>query len=108
MYGFSKPLATLHKYNGQADQFLGTPKEGLVDLYAFISGKAFGRGWTVTVHDYSADESTDNIDDLGSEINTVSAKKFAKNYTADLKYTAYSSGDSTADKVNTDKIWLWV
>ncbi|MFT6903011.1 MAG: hypothetical protein ACJAXS_003232, partial [Colwellia sp.] len=44
MYGFSTPLATLHKFNGWADQFLGTPKEGLVDLYASVSGKAFGGG----------------------------------------------------------------
>jgi hypothetical protein len=108
MVGFSTPLATLHKFNGWADQFLGTPKEGLVDLYASISGKAFGGGWTVTIHDYSADESTDTVDDLGSEINAVYAKKFAKNYKAGLKYAAYSAGDSTAGKVDTDKIWLWV
>jgi hypothetical protein len=108
IYGFSTPLATLHKFNGWADQFLGTPKEGLVDLYASVSGKAFGGGWTVTIHDYSADESTDTVDDLGSEINAVYAKKFAKNYKVGLKYAAYSAGDSTAGKVDTDKIWLWV
>ncbi|MFT6195098.1 MAG: hypothetical protein ACJASU_002008 [Cognaticolwellia sp.] len=108
IYGFSTPLATLHKFNGWADQFLGTPKEGLVDLYASVSGKAFGGGWTVTIHDYSADESTVTVDDLGSEINAVYAKKFAKNYKAGLKYATYSAGDSTAGKVDTDKIWLWV
>jgi hypothetical protein len=108
IYGFSTPLATLHKFNGWADQFLGTPKEGLVDLYASVSGKAFGGGWTVTIHDYSADESTDTVDDLGSEINAVYAKKFAKNYKAGLKYAAYSAGNSTAGKVDTDKVWLWV
>ena len=108
MFGFSTPLATLHKFNGWADQFLGTPKEGLVDLYASVSGKAFGGGWTVTIHDYSADESTDTVDDLGSEINAVYVKKFAKNYKAGLKYAAYSAGDSTAGKVDTDKVWLWV
>ena len=108
MYGFSTPLATLHKFNGWADQFLNTPKEGLVDLYASISGKAFGGGWTVTFHDYSADESTDTVDDLGSEINAVYTKKFAQNYSAGIKYAAYSAGDSAAGKVDTDKFWLWV
>jgi hypothetical protein len=108
MVGFSTPLATLHKFNGWADQFLGTPKEGLVDLYASVSGKAFGGGWTVTIHDYSADKATDTVDDLGSEVNAVYAKKFAKNYKAGLKYAAYSAGDATAGKVDTDKIWLWV
>lgn len=108
MYGFSTPLATLHKFNGWADQFLATPKEGLVDLYASISGKAFGGGWAVAVHDYSADESTDTVDDLGSEINAVYTKKFAKNFTAGLKYAAYSAGDVASGKVDTDKVWLWV
>ena len=108
MYGFSTPLATLHKFNGWADQFLGTPKEGLDDVYASISGKALGGGWTVAFHDYSADESSDNVDDLGSEINVIYAKKFAKNYKAGIKYASYSAGDSTAGKVDTDKIWLWV
>jgi len=108
MYGFSTPLATLHKFNGWSDQFLGTPQEGLVDLYASISGKAFGGGWTVAVHDFSADEATESVDDLGTEINAIYTKKFAKKYTAGIKYAAYSAGDSTAGKVDTDKVWLWV
>ena len=36
-YGFSTPLATLHKFNGWSDQFLNTPKEGLQDLYRSVS-----------------------------------------------------------------------
>jgi hypothetical protein len=108
MYGFSTPLATLHKFNGWSDQFLTTPKEGLVDLYASVSGKAFGGGWTLVFHDFSADESTATVDDLGSEVNAVYVKKFAKNYKAGIKYAAYSAGDAAAGKVDTDKVWLWV
>ncbi len=108
MYGFSTPLATLHKFNGWTDQFLTTPKEGLVDLYASISGQAFGGGWTVVLHDFSADEASDTVDDLGSEINAVFTKKFYKNYSAGIKYAAYSAGDSASGKVDTDKVWLWV
>jgi len=108
MYGFSTPLATLHKFNGWSDQFLATPKEGLVDLYASLSGKAFGGGWTVVVHDFSADEASESVDDLGSEINAVYAKKFANNYTAGIKYSAYSAGDTASGKVDTDKVWVWV
>ena len=33
--GFQTPLATLHAFNGWADKFLGTPGEGLNDLYLF-------------------------------------------------------------------------
>jgi hypothetical protein len=106
MYGFATPLATLHKFNGWSDQFAAsTPKEGLVDLYAEVSGKAFGGGWKIAYHDFSADESTSTVDDLGSEINAVYAKKFGKNYKAGIKYAAYSAGDI---KVDTDKVWVWV
>lgn len=108
MYGFSTPLATLHKFNGWTDQFLSTPKEGLVDLYASISGKAFGGAWAVVLHDFSADEASTTVDDLGTEINAVYTKKFSKNYSAGIKYAAYSAGDVASGKVDTDKFWLWV
>jgi hypothetical protein len=108
LYGFSTPLATLHKFNGWSDQFLTTPKEGLVDLYASISGKAFGGGWTIAVHDFSADESTDTVDDLGTELNAVYAKTIAKHYKAGIKLASYSAGDAATGKVDTDKIWVWV
>ena len=57
-YGFSTPLATLHKFNGFADQFLTTPNEGLQDTYLSISGKVAGLKLAATYHDFSADEST--------------------------------------------------
>ena len=41
-YGFSTPLATLHKFNGWADQFLGTPAQGLVDTSVTLAGKLAG------------------------------------------------------------------
>lgn len=108
MYGFSTPLATLHKFNGWSDQFLNTPKEGLEDLYASVSGKAFGGKWALIYHSFEADEASDIVDDLGSEIDAVYTKSFSKNYSAGIKLASYSAGDSTAGKVDTDKVWLWV
>lgn len=104
-YGFSTPLATLHKFNGWADQFLGTPTTGLVDLSVTLTGKVAGGKWLVSYHDFSADESTATIDDLGSELDLLYARKFAKHYNAGIKYAAYSAGDA---KVDTDKLWAWV
>lgn len=104
-YGFSTPLATGHKFNGWADQFLGTPAEGLVDLSVTLTGKIAGGKWLVAYHDFSADESTASIDDLGSELDLLYAKKFSKHYNAGIKYAAYSAGDTGAD---TDKLWAWV
>ena len=103
--GFATPLATMHKFNGWADQFLGTPGVGLVDVYATVAGKVFGGNLSVTYHDFSADEGSA---DLGSEIDAVYAKGFAKNYKAGVKFASYSAGDSGTGKVDTDKLWIFV
>jgi hypothetical protein len=104
-YGFATPLATLHKFNGWSDQFLGTPNQGLVDVVLTVSGKVAGGKWLAAYHDFTADESSAAVDDLGSEINLQYVKPFAKHYTAAIKYASYS-GDS--GRVDADKIWFWL
>jgi hypothetical protein len=104
-FGFSTPLATLHKFNGWSDQFLGTPTEGLVDTSVTLAGKVFGGGWTAVYHNFEADNASDLVDDLGSELNLSYVKKYGKHYTAGIKYAAYSAGDI---KVDADKIWVWL
>lgn len=105
VFGFSTPLATLHKFNGWSDQFLSTPAQGLVDTYISLAGKLAGGGWAVAYHGYEADESTVDVDDLGSELNVSYVKKFGKNYVAGVKYATYAAGDI---KVDADKLWVWV
>ncbi|MGI9316134.1 MAG: alginate export family protein [bacterium] len=103
-YGFATPLATLHKFNGWADQFLSTPDEGLTDLSLSVSGKLGGGKWAVIYHDFEADESSAEVDDLGDEIDLSYLRSFGKHYSAGIKFAAYSAGDA---KVDTDKFWLW-
>lgn len=105
-YGFSTPLATLHKFNGWTDQFLGTPSVGLEDLYLSLSTKVAGGKLAFIYHDFSADDSA-GADDLGDEIDLLYVKKFGKNYAAGIKYGAYSAGDASFGKVDTDKLWIW-
>lgn len=105
MYGFSTPLATLHKFNGWADLFLATPDEGIQDLYLSVGGKVGPGKLTVVYHDFTADESSASKDDLGSEFDIVYGMKFGKNYNAGIKYAAYSADDHAVD---TDKLWVWV
>lgn len=104
-YGFSTPLATLHKFNGWADLFLGTPAQGLVDTSFTLTGKAGSGKWLVSYHDFEADDASDTVDDLGSEIDLQYTGTFSKHYSYGLKYAAYS-GES--GRVDTDKLWLWV
>jgi len=109
-YGFATPLATLHAFNGWADQFLGTPAQGLQDIYVSVGGKLAGGSWKIIAHDFSADDSTNAIDDLGSEIDAVYAKAINKTFKAGIKYAAYNASDYNDDvkKVDTDKLWVWL
>ncbi|WP_394173509.1 alginate export family protein [Thalassotalea litorea] len=107
-YGFSTPLATLHKFNGWTDQFLGTPAQGLEDAYIALSGKVLSGNWLVAYHDFSADDGTDLIDDFGSEWDAQYTVAFAKHYSAGVKVGLYQEGDNATGKVDTDKVWFWL
>lgn len=98
--GFSTPLATLHAFNGWADQFLGTPADGLEDLYVSIGGKLSGVKLLAVFHDYSSDNGST---DYGSEFGLLAAKKFGKHYTVLAKYASYSADEHNDD---IDKLWL--
>lgn len=106
-FGFATPLATGHKFNGWSDQFLGTPAQGLVDAYLALGGKVAGGKWLLAYHDFSANQATAGVDDLGSELNLLYARKFSKAVSAGIKYAAYTAGDVAAGKVDTDKLWVW-
>lgn len=103
--GFATPLATLHKFNGWADIFLGTPGTGLVDLYASVGGSLAGGKWGLAYHEFSADEDTPTLSDYGTEIDVVYSRSFGKAYNAGIKYAAYSADDFGVD---TNKMWVWV
>lgn len=104
-YGFTTPLATLHKFNGWADVFLGTPAEGLVDLHVTLSGNLAGGKWLVIYHDFEADDSSPTVDDLGSELDLQYTKAIDKNFSFGLKYAAYSG---EGGRVDTDRFWAWL
>lgn len=97
---FSTPFATLHKFNGWADMFLGTPNTGLEDLYVKIGTKVAGLKLTAVYHDYSANEGSA---DYGTELDLVAAYKVNKQVGLLVKYATYNAD---AYKVDTDKLWL--
>ena len=80
MFGFSTPLATLHKFNGWSDQFLNTPTQGLKDFSATISTRFAGGKWTAIYHQFDADEAAIAIDDFGTGYCSFS---YLKNYAID-------------------------
>ncbi len=105
---FATPLATLHAFNGWADMFAAaTPGRGLKDTYVSAGTKLAGINLGAVYHDYRADKSTANINNLGKEWDLVATYAFGKNYALGMKYADYKAGDAAAGYVNTQKTWLW-
>ncbi len=104
---FQTPLATLHKFNGWADKFLGTPAGGLEDFYGSLFYKVGGdsalKGLTLgaVYHDFSADVGGN----YGSEIDLLVKKNFGKHYYGSLKFADYNADGFSSD---IQKIWLTV
>lgn len=97
--GFSTPLATLHKFQGFTDKFLGTPAQGVNDLYVKASGKVGKLALTAVLHKLESD--VDSID-YGTELNLIANYPLAKNVGLLLKYANYSADDYSVD---TNKTW---
>ena len=98
---FRTPLATLHAFNGWADQFLATPNEGLEDLFLGASGELNSFNWNIKYHNFSA--SKGNID-FGTELDFSVGKKFGKIYSALLKYADFNS--DSLNYSDTSKFWF--
>jgi len=104
--GLQTPLATLHAFNGWADQFLVTPATGLEDISVDAVFKPSNVDWLkgttfrFVYHDFSA---ASGGGDYGSEYDALISKKFGKHFTVSAKYANYQSDGF---KVDTEKFWL--
>ena len=99
---FRTPLATLHAFNGWADKFLGTPQDGLEDLFVGVKGVISGHKWQAVYHDFNAQDSNR---DLGSEFNFSIAMKVNKHVSLLLKAAFY---DADTHATDTKKVWFMV
>ena len=101
---FFTPLATLHAFNGWADQFLATPVAGLEDVYVNFKMKAGKWNLTFVYHDFSSDAGSF---DYGDEFDVSGALKLTDRYGLLLK-GAFFSADSSSPLSNVDTTKLWV
>ena len=97
---FRTPLATLHKFQGFADKFLGTPANGIEDLYLGVAGSIGKFKVAAMYHDFSANEGSS---DYGDEINLVATYPVTKGLTMQLKLADYSADEFATD---TTKVWF--
>ncbi len=103
--GFSTPLATLHKFQGFADVFLGTPANGLRDFYVGGSaslgdGLVFdNRSINVIWHDFEAENGGA---EFGSELNVVFNGRLTEHLGLQLKYADFdgaSGGPASRERL---------
>jgi len=106
---FQTPLATVHKFQGWADVFLGGSLwgeidggNGVEDIYFSVGGKVAGTKLQAIYHDY---DSESGPNDLGDEINLLAVRNFGERYSVGLKYADYSKGDTGSDVT---RFWTWI
>lgn len=99
--GFRTPLATLHAFNGWADQFLGTPGGGLEDLYVRVGYKPGKWNTQLVWHDFSAETGSG---DYGTEIDLSAGRKLGDRYNLLLKAAMFNADDP--GRVDVTKFWL--
>jgi hypothetical protein len=101
---FRTPLATLHAFNGWADQFLGTPTGGLEDTYFTVKYKAGKWNLTGVYHDFSAEASSS---DYGDEFDISAGRSLGERYGVLFKGAFFSHDSSSPlNKFDTDKFWI--
>ncbi|MDE2181397.1 MAG: hypothetical protein KGJ78_00085 [Alphaproteobacteria bacterium] len=108
--GFATPLATLHAFDGWADLFLATPKNGIDDLDAHLS-YSFKNAFAIATltpqliyHRYTTDRTGVGI---GHEWDLALNAAFGKHLALDASYAAYSGAGVGAGGFKNKRItWL--
>lgn len=99
-YSFQTPLATKHKFQGWADQFLTTPDAGLEDSFINLKAKFNHSALTVQYHIFDAEDSNQ---DYGKELGLSYKMPLNKNVSMVAKLADYRSDGFSVD---TRKAWL--
>lgn len=105
---FVTPLGTNHAFQGWADLFLVTPKDGIRDVYGTIIARFMENdslAITGTFHAFSDD--TGNIN-YGKEWDFQAEKKFGKHYSVLAKYAYFDNAGSNFSSAATDTQKIWV
>ena len=105
-YAFQTPLGTNHLFQGWADHFLTTPKQGIKDTFITAGGKIGKASLLAEYHRYKSD--TGGIS-FGDEIDFSVAYPFTKQLSGKLEYAGFQEKDvlaGAARKPDLTKIWV--
>ncbi len=96
------PLATLHAWNGLADQFLVTPVSGLKDLSIDFGWEQGSWAANIALHDFKADELSGSY---GEEVDVSVVHTCDSGAKVGVKYADYSADEFGSDVTKT---WIWL
>ncbi len=100
---FRTPLATLHAFQGWADQFLSTPGSGVDDLYVTVKYKAASWNLQAVYHDFSSEAGSG---DFGTELDIAASQKLGDRYGLLLKAAFFDADSAATSFVDTNKFWI--
>jgi hypothetical protein len=97
-YAFQTPMGTNHLFQGWADVFLITPKQGIKDTYFTFGGKVMDIELKGEYHWLDADEdfrtgAGTTGDKYGTELDLSAAYTYNKNWMGKLEYANYQADD---------------
>jgi hypothetical protein len=103
LYAFQTPLGTNHLFQGWADQFLTTPRQGIRDTFVSASAKIEKAQLLAEYHQLKSD--IGGID-FGDEFDVGISYPLMQKLIGKLEYADYKAGDTVSGKVDTRKFWL--
>lgn len=105
-YAFQTPLGTNHLFQGWADHFLTTPRQGIKDTFLTAGGKIGKATLIVEYHRYKSDTGGINF---GDELDFSVAYPFTKQISGKVEYAGFQEKDilaGAARKPDLTKIWV--
>ncbi len=102
---FRTPLATLHKFNGWADQFLATPTRGLSDFYLTFKATPGDMIFDARFHTFEADSGSAKF---GNELDFRAGYKFTRRFRGDLFLAVFDADSEGAVFGYEDVTKFWV
>jgi len=122
-YGFQTPIGTNHLFQGWADQFLATPRQGIVDTFITFSGSIQKAKLSAEYHVFKSDEKYQSLghtaanpnlgDKYGTEFDASVTYPFTDKMMGKLEYAKFNEDDvygttlqNAARKGDKEMFWL--
>jgi hypothetical protein len=105
-YAFQMPLGTNHLFQGWADQFLTTPRQGIKDAYLSAGGKIANVLLYAEYHRFKSDIGGIRF---GDEVDFSVAYPFTKQLSGKIEYADFREKDilaGAARKSDLTKVWV--